>query len=155
SEKPEFPPPHVGGYGHAESSDTLSIPHAFVERAICVLQKPFEMVAGVTVVIEIQFKNPGLQKSPHCFAHIRSQPHDSQSTEVGGPHLAKIILQKPVFLFALEEIIRCQISQVEEQISRAAVFPVENPNLTSVINQVAGQQIIVAMAYTIGNTSLI
>src|SRR5262249_13627089 len=113
------------------------------------------MAAAISPVIEIQFGNPRLQKAPHGLAHIRSQPHDVQSSEVSGPHFAEVILQKPVILLAVEKVIGGQIAQVEKQISHTAIFPIQNPNLALVINQVAGQQIIVAMAYPIRNTSLI
>jgi hypothetical protein len=46
-----------------------------------------------------------------------------------------------------------QVAQIEKQIPRATIFPVQNPNLAPVINQVPRQQIVMAMADTIGDPS--
>src|SRR5437899_6287069 len=134
---------------------THSVPFILASRPFRTPKKTFEMAAGISLVIEIQFRNSRLQKPPHGLAHIRSQPQQSQPSQIGRPRFAEIIFQKSIFLIAIKTIIGRQIAQVEEQISLAAIFPIQNPDPALVIYQVAGQQIVVAMAYAIGSARLV
>src|SRR5712692_11805602 len=102
------------------------------------------MVMGVLAIVKIEFRYTYLQKAPERFAQVRAKPHQVQVCHVRGSHFAKIKAQQQLALLIIKCLIDGKIAKVKEEITHTGIFPIENPDGVTIINKIAGEQIVVA-----------
>src|SRR2546429_8928605 len=67
-------------------------------------------------------------------------------------HLAEIITEEQLTLFFVQSLIDGKVTQVEEDVAHAGILPIENPDGVPVINEIAGEQVIVARFWLVQYT---
>src|SRR2546421_12631434 len=63
-----------------------------------------------------------------------------------GAYLAKIAAYKIFALLLAKCLVNSKVPQIKERVAHRGIFPIKNPDSLSIIDEVAGQQIIVARA---------
>src|SRR5450759_3706582 len=63
--------------------------------------------------------------------------------DIRRPRLTKIKTQKFRALLIIERLIDGKIAQVKENVAHGGVFPIENPDVVPIIDEVVSQQVIV------------
>src|SRR5579871_2699904 len=65
---------------------------------------------------------------------------------MGGYDGAKVIGEQQVTLLKGKRLIHGKVAQIEENIAHRGVLPIHNPNALPIVDEVAGEQVIVAWA---------
>src|SRR5216683_6888408 len=104
------------------------------------------MVIGILAIIESEFGDAQLEEAPERLAQIGDQAHQVQMRLVCRPRLAKIQAQQQLALLLIEGLINGKVAQIKEKIAHARVLPIDETDRATIINEIAGKQIVMAGA---------
>src|SRR5712691_6615189 len=102
------------------------------------------MVMGVLAIVKIEFRYAHLQKAPERFAQVRAKPHQVQVCHIRRSLFTKIKTQQQFALLIIECLIDGKVAEVKENITHTGIFPIENPDGVAIINEIAGEQVVMA-----------
>src|SRR5215469_8799181 len=123
----------------------LDIPQPFFKRRrFDVMQKTVKVMMGIFFIIEVELRNTELQEAPERFAQIRTETHEVEVRQVGRSHFTEVGAQQQFALFIIQRLVDGKIPQVKENVSHSGIFPIKNPDGSSIIDEIAGKQVVMA-----------
>src|SRR5437660_813112 len=58
-------------------------------------------------------------------------------------HLTKIVIQQHITLLFVQSLVDGKVAQIKEDIAHSSILPIEYPDVRTIIQKIAGQQVIV------------
>src|SRR6266566_9846706 len=102
------------------------------------------MVMGISGIVKVKLGYAQLEKAPEGFAQVGGETHQVQVCQVCHAHLAEVGVQEKLALFLVQRLVDGKVSQVEEEIAHGGVLPVQYPDGAPIVDEIAGEQVIVA-----------
>src|SRR2546421_10475390 len=99
---------------------------------------------GISGIVKVKLGYAYLEKAPEGFSQVGGQAHQVQVPQVLWPHFSPIIAQEKLALFYVQRLVDSKVSQIEERIAHGSVLPVKYPDGAAIIDEVAGEEVVVA-----------
>ena len=99
-----------------------------------------EVLLGVAQVVDVELRARRLDDAPHALPERGHQAHEAQPGEAA----AAVGLEQRDLGVGLEVVVGGEVREVEVRVVHPRVLPVEDPQPRAVVEEVRGQQVVVA-----------
>src|SRR6478672_209830 len=107
-------------------------------------QQSVEAGGGVRHEVDVERAHALLEHAPHRLAKVGHDPHQRQPGEAVTSDRAVVCREQHLVLVGRELVIDAEVAEVEERVAHPGVFPVDDPDAASVVDEVGIEQVVVA-----------
>lgn len=109
-------------------------------------EEALEVRAAVAQEVEVEGGDSGLKEAPEAFAHVGGEAHEPEVPEVVIEDAAEVNIEEGALALLVELAVHGEVSEVKESVAHAGVLPVDDAGALAVINEVRGEEVIMAGA---------